>query len=103
MSTLNSKLDEVDGKKLLEGIKKLSEKDVIVSAVLNLVELEIKASYLENADILPTERYVEDIIIKNELHRISLLTIGVLSNKVSDLKEQINYYQQLTKNWNLGD
>ena len=66
MSILND-FKEVDAKKLLEGIKDLSLNDAIVSAVLNLVELEVKTSYLEIHNTFPTERYVEDIIIKNEL------------------------------------
>ena len=87
MSILND-FKEIDAKKLLEGIKDLSLNDAIVSAVLNLVELEVKTSYLEIHNALPTERYVEDIIVKNELNRISLITISILSTKVKELNAQ---------------
>ncbi len=91
MSILND-FKEIDAKKLLEGIKDLSLNDAIVSAVLNLVELEVKTSYLEIHNTFPTERYVEDIIIKNELNRISLMIIHILSTKV---KEQNVQYGEL--------
>lgn len=92
----------VDAKKLLEEIKTLSEKNIVVSAVLNLIELEIKADYLYSGDHLPTDRYVEDVITKSEIYRMALLMISFLSSKNEELNfqlsEQSHYLESVLNN-----
>lgn len=89
MSSTLRRFDDFDGKKLLEELKVMANDSVVIDAVFQLIRLDVKTSYFDSHGEFPTERYIDDIIIKTQLHRMSGIIMHIQELKIKDLQKDI--------------